>query len=144
MARIRAGSRAANFWRSAPRGGPESAGACLPTPSFYGRPAAVFKKEGTMTGRDSQKHSHPARHCAWLLLLAAPLLRAGDGPYFVTYTHYMEEPGNLEIAFSNVTARPDGGNRFLNNLVELEYGTKAWWTTELYLHGQTTAHQSTV
>ena len=38
----------------------------------------------------------------------------------------------------------EASERVSNNLVELEYGTKAWWTTELYLHGQTTAHQSTV
>ena len=28
--------------------------------------------------------------------------------------------------------------------MELEYGTRAWWTTELYLDGQTTAQDSTV
>ena len=27
---------------------------------------------------------------------------------------------------------------------EFEYGVKAWWTTELYLDGQTTFHDSTV
>jgi hypothetical protein len=72
------------------------------------------------------------------------VLSAGEGPYFVTYSHYMEEPGNLEVAFTNTTARPEGGNRFVNSLAELEYGVKTWWTSELYLHGQTTAHDSTV
>ena len=78
------------------------------------------------------------------LLALAPVLSAGEGPYFVTYSHYMEEPGNLEVAFTNTTARPEGGNRFVNSLAELEYGVKTWWTSELYLHGQTTAHDSTV
>ena len=78
------------------------------------------------------------------LLALAPVLSAGEGPYFVTYSHYMEEPGNLEVAFTNTTARPAGGNRFVNSLAELEYGVKTWWTSELYLHGQTTAHDSTV
>ena len=27
--------------------------------------------------------------------------------------------------------------------MEFEYGAKAWWTTELYLSGQTTANDST-
>ncbi|HJZ98834.1 MAG TPA: hypothetical protein VKE70_20135 [Candidatus Solibacter sp.] len=83
--------------------------------------------------------------CAWLILAASlSSLRAGEGPYFVTYSHYMEEPGNLEVGFINSLGRPDQGNRFFNNLAELEYGVKTWWTSELYLHGQSTRHDSTV
>jgi len=41
-----------------------------------------------------------------LLLLCAPACWAGEGPFFITYTHQMEEPGNLEIATKNVTGRP--------------------------------------
>jgi hypothetical protein len=74
-----------------------------------------------------------------LLTLASPLL-AGEGPFFITYTHQMEEPGNLEIATRNVTGKPTDGNRFLGATTELEYGLKAWWTTELYLDGQSTRH----
>jgi hypothetical protein len=44
----------------------------------------------------------------------------------------MEEPGNLEIATKDVTAKPVGGGRFFGVTTELEYGLKAWWTTELY------------
>lgn len=76
-----------------------------------------------------------------LLTLAAPLM-AGEGPFFITYTHQMEEPGNLEIATRNVTGKPGDGNRFLGATTELEYGLKAWWTTELYLDGQATRHDS--
>lgn len=70
--------------------------------------------------------------------------RAQEGPYFVTYDHHMEEPGSLEIEFEPATARPMGGNRFFSGLTEFEYGTTAWWTTEVYLEGQSTANESTV
>jgi len=77
-----------------------------------------------------------------ILLLAAlawPAL-AAEGPFFVTYTHQMEEPGNLEIATRNVTGKPADGNRFFGVTTELEYGVNAWWTTEFYLEGQSTRH----
>jgi hypothetical protein len=78
---------------------------------------------------------------------ASPLLppcRAGEGPFFVTYTHQMEEPRNLELKTKNVTARPGDGNRFLGTAAEFEYGATGRWTTELYLDGQTTGHESAV
>lgn len=68
---------------------------------------------------------------------------AGEGPFFITYTHQMEEPGNLEFGTKNVTGTPTGGNRFLGSTVEIEYGVKAWWTSELYLDGQSTSNQAT-
>lgn len=85
-------------------------------------------------------------------LLAAALLWAGgatiasaqESHYFITYDHHMEEPGNLEIGFEPTTARPSGGNRFYSGLTEFEYGTTGWWTTELYLEGQSTLRDSTV
>ena len=64
--------------------------------------------------------------------------------YFVTYSHEMEEPGNLEIAAKSVTGAPKRGDAFVATALEFEYGIKTWWTTELYLDGQTTAGQSTV
>jgi hypothetical protein len=70
--------------------------------------------------------------------------RAQESGYFVTYDHHMEEPGNLEIEFEPTTARPNGGNRFFSGLTEFEYGTTAWWTTEVYLEGQKTLNDSTV
>ena len=72
-----------------------------------------------------------------------PSAWAGEGPFFI-YTHQMEEPGNLEMAVKNVTGKPGDGNRFWGAATELEYGVKAWWTSELYLDGQTTAGQNTV
>jgi hypothetical protein len=76
--------------------------------------------------------------------LAAAGCKAQERPYFVTYSHEMEEPGNLEIEFFNAVGQPPGGNRFLGGTVEFEYGATAWWTSELYLDGQTTQHDSTI
>jgi hypothetical protein len=67
-----------------------------------------------------------------------------QGNYFVTYTHHMEEPGNLEFATKSVTGFPRAGNAFWGNALEFEYGVKTWWTSELYLDAQTTANESSV
>ena len=64
--------------------------------------------------------------------------------YFVTYTHHMEEPGNLEFATKSVSGFPRAGNAFWGNAVELEYGVKAWWSSELYLDSQSTANESSL
>ncbi|MBI1786331.1 MAG: hypothetical protein HYR60_02115 [Acidobacteria bacterium] len=78
---------------------------------------------------------------AWMCL---PVLRGAEAPYLVTYGHRLEEPGNLEIATHQVAGSPKGGNSFLNTLMEIEYGVKSWWTTELYLSGQGTRHEGAV
>jgi hypothetical protein len=82
-------------------------------------------------------------HWNWLAIVPVFLLPstdwASEGPFFITYTHQMEEPGNLEIGTKNVTGKPGDGNRFLGHSTELEYGVKGWWTSELYLDGQVTA-----
>ena len=70
--------------------------------------------------------------------------RAQEGPYFVTYDGHLEEPGNLEVEFEPLAGKPRSGDQFLSYLTEFEYGTTAWWTTELYLDSQTTAGQSTI
>lgn len=83
-----------------------------------------------------------------LLLLAAvcfpTAMKAQESPYFVTYDHYLEEPGNLEIEYFSVFGTQRGGNDFHAYWTEFEYGVKAWWTTELYLDGQTTFGDSTI
>ncbi len=79
-----------------------------------------------------------------VLLWLASSCVAGDRPYFITYDHTMEEPGNLEIEASGLTGQPKGGDLFNSGLMEFEYGAKGWWTTEFYLDGQTTANQSTI
>jgi len=67
-----------------------------------------------------------------------------EKPYFVTYSHDLEEPGNLEVETKTALARPDSANRYGASAVEFEYGTTAWWTSELYLDGQATAGDSTL
>lgn len=77
-----------------------------------------------------------------VLVAAVQPVCAGEGPFFITYTHQMEEPGNLEIATTNVTGQPAGGNRFIGQATEVEYGMKGWWTSEFYLDGQATSGES--
>jgi len=82
--------------------------------------------------------------CLLTVLFAASGALAQERPYFVTYSHEMEEPGNLEIEMYNVIGKPPGDNRFLGSTVEFEYGLKTWWTTEFYLDGQATVNDSTI
>jgi hypothetical protein len=71
--------------------------------------------------------------------------KAQEAPYFVTYDHHLEEPRNLEIGTSTTLGVPRSGQRFyLAPYMELEYGLKAWWTTEFYLEGQSTNGDSAV
>jgi len=76
--------------------------------------------------------------------LALPRRACAQENYFVTYTHHMEEPGNLELSTKSVSGFPGAGNAFLGNAIELEYGVKTWWTSELYLDSQTTANESSL
>src|SRR5689334_13482078 len=76
-------------------------------------------------------------------VLVFGIAAAAQETYFVTYSHEMEEPGNLEIGVKSVAGSPSGGNAFLGHALEFEYGVKAWWTSELYLDGQSTAGEST-
>jgi hypothetical protein len=76
--------------------------------------------------------------------LALDSVWAGEGPFFITYTHQMEEPGNLEIATKTVTSKPPDGNRFLGAAAEFEYGVNGWWTSEWYLDGQATNREGVV
>lgn len=80
-----------------------------------------------------------------IFLAAPPAARAQqDPPYFVTYSSVLEEPGNLEIENQEIAAAPKNANAFFAPTVEFEYGVTAWWTTEAYLQGQSTQHDSTV
>jgi hypothetical protein len=71
------------------------------------------------------------------------VVTAQEPPYFVTYSHDLEEPDDLEIAMNGLTT-PQFGNQFRSGTLELEYGVKGWWTTEVYLDGQTTWNESTI
>ena len=89
-----------------------------------------------------------AEYPALVLALAVPsvpgLVAAQEKPYFVTYSHDLEEPGNLEIETKTALAQPPGSHRYGATASELEYGVRAWWTSELYLDGQATAQDSTI
>src|SRR5579863_8414961 len=81
----------------------------------------------------------------WFLLLSgAPRAHAQESPYIVTYDHYLEEPGSLEVEYYSIFGTQRGGNDFHAYWTEFEYGATAWWTTELYFDGQTTFNDSTI
>jgi hypothetical protein len=86
----------------------------------------------------------PALILCLFIGLAAGGCSAQERPYFVTYSHEMEEPGNLDIEFFNAAGKASGGNRFIGSNIEFEYGATAWWTTGFYLDGQVTQHDSTI
>lgn len=77
-------------------------------------------------------------------LLSLSSLSAAEAPYFVTYTHQLEEQGNLDFETRSTVAKPENGSRFLASALEFEYGLLGWWTTEVYLDGQVTAADSTL
>lgn len=78
------------------------------------------------------------------LLCLSTLARAQEKPYFVSYSHDLEEPGNLEVETKTALAHPDGSTHYGATALEFEYGVRAWWTSELYLDGQATSQDSTV
>ena len=78
------------------------------------------------------------------LILALPrFCSAQEPPYFVTYSDYMEEPGNLDVSFKSAVGTPKYANQFAGGALEYEYGATGWWTTELYFEGQHTSNEWT-
>jgi len=70
---------------------------------------------------------------------------AQESPFVVTYTHHMEEPGNLEFETSSTVGIPRSGQRFYAApYMELEYGVTTQWTSELYLESSSVWGDSTV
>src|SRR5712691_6603472 len=77
--------------------------------------------------------------CVVLALANGFSAYAQEPAYFVTYGHYLEEPGNLEIAVASTTGAPRGDHgAYWAPWLELEYGITGWWTAELYLESVTT------
>ena len=76
--------------------------------------------------------------------LFCPSSFAQESPYIVTYDHYLEEPGSLDMEYFSTFGTQRAGNDFHAFWVEFEYGVKAWWTTEIYLDGQSTFGDSTL
>jgi len=85
-----------------------------------------------------------ARTAILVLGIPAATAQAQDRPYFVTYSHDLEEPGALEVAVSPVFASQRGAGDFLAGWTELEYGVNGWWTSAFYLSGQSTRGDSTL
>lgn len=79
-----------------------------------------------------------------LLFCGSPLALAQESPYIVTYDHYLEEPGSLEVEYFSTFGTQRRGNDFHAFWIEFEYGATAWWTSELYVSGQTTFNDSTI
>jgi hypothetical protein len=84
-------------------------------------------------------------------LLAVCLLTAAfqpghaqDRPYFITYSHDLEERGEMEVASRTAIATPNPGSPFGAMAAELEYGLVDWWTVELYVDGQATDEDSAI
>lgn len=79
------------------------------------------------------------------VLFTVGVAAAQDIPYFVTYSHHLEEPGNLEMEANSTVGIPRKGQPgFIAPYMELEYGVAARWTTELYLEGLSTKNDSTI
>jgi len=72
------------------------------------------------------------------VLLSASRLAAQESPYIVTYDHYLEEPGSLDVEYFSTFGTQRNANDFQAFWAEFEYGVAAWYTTEFYLDGQTT------
>ena len=86
-------------------------------------------------------------HLALPLAAAATFISpatAQESPYIVTYDHYLEEPGSLEVEYFSTFGTQRAANDFHAFWSEFEYGATAWWTTELYFDGQTTFSDSTI
>jgi hypothetical protein len=88
---------------------------------------------------------------AWLCVLLAgalltccPTAPAQENPYIVAYDHNLEEPGSLEVEYFSTFGTQRGAPNFHAFWGEFEYGATAWWTTEVYLDGQTTYGESTL
>jgi len=79
-----------------------------------------------------------------LMLLTSSTAEAQESPYIVTYDHYLEEPGNLDVEYFSTFGTQRESNDFHAYWVEFEYGVTGWYTTEFYLDGQTAFGDSTV
>src|SRR5712692_9148638 len=55
-----------------------------------------------------------------LLALFPLCLGAAERPYFVTYDHQLEEPGNLEVSINPVLGVPKQANKFLGSWTEFD------------------------
>lgn len=86
------------------------------------------------------------------VLLLASSARAQESPYFVTYDHHLEEPGNIAIetwTTMGIPRKPEPGEPweraqsfYAAPYIEVEYGLTQKVTTALYIEGQGTVGDS--
>jgi hypothetical protein len=108
------------------------------------KPVRNFTANKVVRRGNPERFFRAAALAALAFFLIAERAAAQEPPYFVAYSHAMEEPGNLEITMRNTGASPKFGDPFGSATVEFEFGTTAWWTTEFYLSGQATGNDSAV
>lgn len=81
-----------------------------------------------------------------MLAVSVPCVLAQEVPYFVTYDHHLEEPGNLVLETFATTGIPSnrepGQHFYIAPYMEMEYGLTNRLTTALYWEGQGTAGDS--
>ena len=99
---------------------------------------------GSSLSRQVQVARNSSIVLLFVFLAAITGARAQESPYIVTYDHYLEEPGSLEVEYFSTFGTQRGGNDFHAFWLEFEYGATAWWTTEVYVDGQTTFGDSTI
>jgi hypothetical protein len=81
----------------------------------------------------------------FIFLAGGGWIQAQESPYFVTYDHHLEEPGNLELEVYTTSGIPRSGQvAYVAPYMEMEYGVTGRWTSELYLEGQGTVGDSAV
>jgi hypothetical protein len=69
-------------------------------------------------------------------------MQAQDRPYFVSYSHEMEDAGEADI--ESKTGLPGSGRPFGAMASEFEIGVRSWWTAGFYLDGQVTDEDSAI
>jgi hypothetical protein len=69
-------------------------------------------------------------------------MHAQDRPYFVSYSHDLEDPGEVDI--ESKTALSGGKYPFGAMASEIEVGVRSWWTSGFYLDGQVTDEDSAI
>ncbi len=86
-----------------------------------------------------------------ILLVVVSIARAQESPYFVTYDHHLEEPGNLAVETSTTMGLPRprpheerDQSFYAAPYVELEYGITDRITSAVYMEGQGTVGDSTL
>ena len=111
---------------------------------FLSEPYQGVYRQGTQTRATFVRTSVLVSLALQFSLLFAMHAWAQESPYIVTYDHYLEEPGNLEVEYFSTLGTQRAGNGFHAFWLESEYGATAWWTTEFYVDGQTTFGDSTI